>query len=71
MVDNHFGKPSFPTPPVMQATLQTEITDYSVALANKSSRATADLIAFNIIRHDLEGMLSDLGDYVSLWPRAI
>lgn len=66
VLDNLFGNVNFPTPPLMQATLQTKLTDYSTALANKSSRATADIIAFNIIRHDLEVMLADLAGYVNI-----
>ena len=65
VLDKLFGNVHFPTPPIMQGTLQTKLTDYSTALANKSSRATADIIAFNIIRHDLEGMLADLAGSVN------
>ena len=59
------GNATFPAPPVAMATLQTKIHDFSDALAAKASRATADVIAFNVVRHDLEGLLSELGVYVN------
>ena len=57
---------TFPTPTTTMAALQTEITDYEAKLAAKASRSTADIVAFNVARHDLEGTLRDLGGYVNL-----
>ena len=55
----------FAAPPVTMGALQTLVTTYGTKLAAKSSRATDDIIAFNVARHDLEGGLSDLGGYVN------
>ena len=56
---------TFPTPPVTMAAFQGLITTFDQKLAAKASRATADTIAFNIARHNLEGALADLGGYVN------
>ena len=47
------------------AALQTLINTYAQALAKKASRASDDILAFNVARHDLEGALSDLGGTVN------
>ncbi len=56
----------FPTPPVTMAALQTLVTTYTAALAARASRATADIIAFNVARDELEDALGELGGYVNL-----
>ena len=63
--DGMTGNGTFLTPPVDMNTFQSGITNFNEALAAKTSRATADVIAFIIARHDLEGMLSELGNYVN------
>ncbi len=65
IVDSLFGNAFFPTPPFVQGTLQNKVTEFLVKLADKASRATADIIAFNIFRHELEVMLAELGSYVN------
>ena len=55
----------FPAPTVSMVALQGLITTYGLKLAAKASRATADTIAFNIARHNLELALADLGAYVN------
>lgn len=55
----------FPSGPVTMAALQTLIGIFNTKLAAKASRATADHIAFNIARHDLENALAELGTYVN------
>jgi hypothetical protein len=56
---------TFPTPPVTMLVLQGLITVFNQKLAAKASGATADTIAFNIARHDLEVALADDGGYVN------
>jgi hypothetical protein len=56
---------TFPAPPTTMAALQTLVTTFSTKLAAKASRATADIIAFNVARHDLEVALGHLGNYVN------
>ena len=56
---------TFPTPSVSMASLQTLITTFNAKLAARASRASADVLAFNLARHDLEVALHDLGVYVN------
>ena len=56
---------TFASPPVTMTALQTQITDYDTKLIDKASQATADLIAFNDARDDLEETLGTLGNYVN------
>ena len=56
----------FPALPVSLAALQTLITTCNQKLAARASRATADVLAFNLARHDLEVALGELGGYVNL-----
>ena len=56
---------TFPALPVTMAALQTLINTFNTKLAAKASRATADVIAFNIARHELEVALAGLGGYVN------
>ena len=56
----------YTAPPVTMVALQTLINGFNTKLAAKASRATADVIAFNVARHDLEVALGDLGGYVNL-----
>jgi hypothetical protein len=57
---------AFPAPPVAMADLQTLIDDYAAALAARESRATSDVIAFNVARDELEEALGELGAHVNL-----
>lgn len=57
---------TFPTPPLTMAALQTLIDTFNTKLAAKASRATADVIAFNVARHELEEALNEIGTYVNL-----
>ena len=56
---------TFTDPDVAMADFQTEIGVYDAALVKRASRATADQIAFDLARHDLETMLAELGAYVN------
>ena len=57
---------TFTTPPTSMAALQTLITTYNAKLATRASNASVDVLAFNLVRHDLEGVLHDMGIYVNL-----
>ena len=57
---------TFATPPVTMAALQTNIDSFDDKLSKKSSGASADVVAFNIARNDLETALGDLGSYVNI-----
>ena len=57
---------TFPTPPMAMPAFQGLVNTFEQKLAAKASRATADTIAFNIARHNLEVALADLGSYVNL-----
>jgi len=56
---------TFATPSVTMTALQTLIDDFNTKLAAKASRATADIIVFNVARQELEEALADLGNYVN------
>ena len=56
---------TFGTPPVTMTALQTLIDDFNTKLAAKESRATADIITFNVARHELEEGLFELGNHVN------
>ena len=56
---------TFGTPPVTMIALQALIDDFNEKLAAKESRATADIIAFNVARHELEEALFELGNHVN------
>ena len=55
----------FPAPPLTMLAFQALITTFEQKLAAKTSRATADVIACSLARHNLEGALADLGAYVN------
>lgn len=55
----------FVSPPITMVAFQGQITTFNQKLAAKASRATADTMAFNIARHNLELALADLGGYVN------
>jgi hypothetical protein len=55
----------FASPPVAMPAFQALIDDFSAKLAAKASRATADTMAFNIARQELEQALAHLGHYVN------
>ena len=57
---------TFDTPPVSVPTLVVLLAMYGQKLAARASRASADVLAFNLARHDLEVALRDLGTYVNL-----
>ncbi len=56
---------TFTAPPVTMAALQTLITTYDAKLILRASRATADIMAFNVAREALEESLGVLGNYVN------
>jgi len=56
---------TFATPSVSMTTLATLISTYTQKLSARASRAAADVLAFNLARHDLEVALHDLGVYVN------
>ena len=55
----------FTSLPVTLVAFLAHIAAFEEKLADKASNSTADTIAFNIARHDLEGDLSELGGYVN------
>lgn len=57
---------TFPAPPTSMVALATLLTTYSQKLAARASNASADVLNFNLARHDLEVALHDLGAYVNL-----
>lgn len=56
---------TFPNLPVSIADLGALIGQYEVRLSARASRATADMIAFDLIRHELEDALGQDGDYIN------
>lgn len=56
---------TLPAPPVLMPAFQTSITTYFAKLAARESKATSDALAFTVARHELEGELNDLGNYVN------
>jgi hypothetical protein len=57
---------TFTTPPLTMAAFQAFIDAFLAALNKKASKATADIIAFNVARNDLETALGNLGNYVNI-----
>ena len=57
---------TFASPPVGMTALQTLLTLFLAKLVAKASKATADFIAFDLARQNLEAALSALGAYVNL-----
>ena len=57
---------TFATPPLTMAAFQLLIDAFQTALNKKASKATADIIAFNVARNDLETALGNLGNYVNI-----
>ena len=55
----------FTAPPITMAAFLTIITTYDAKLVLRASRATVDVIAFNMAREALEGALGTLGNYVN------
>lgn len=56
---------TFATPPVTMAALQTLVTDYDAKLVARSTNATADVLALNDCREQIEEALRVLGNYVN------
>jgi len=56
---------TFGAPPLTMAAFQLLIDAFESALNKKASKATADIIAFNVARNDLETALFKLGNYVN------
>lgn len=56
---------TFPAPPVAMTALETLLTTFERTLAAKASRATADIIAWQKTRQELEAALRLLGNYVN------
>src|SRR6185436_7091846 len=56
---------TFANPPVTMAALQTLADDYDAKFIARASRATADVLAFNAARDELEQTLAVLGNYVN------
>jgi hypothetical protein len=56
---------TFDGPPLTMAAYQLLIGAFQAALNKKASKATADIIAFNVARNDLETALFKLGSYVN------
>src|SRR4051812_161759 len=56
---------TFANPPITMAALATMLTGYTTKLTARASRSIFDTIAFDVARHELEGVLADLGHYVN------
>ena len=56
---------TFTAPTITMAALLTLIGDYDTKLTARASRATADIMAFNLAREALEEALGVLGNYVN------
>ena len=56
---------TFATPPVTMAALQTLITTYDAKLVARASNASADVLALNTAREELDEALRVLGHYVN------
>lgn len=56
----------FDTPPVTLGALDSLIKTFEQALQKKASKATADIIAFDVARNELENALNNLGNYVNI-----
>ena len=56
---------TFAAPVPNMPALATLLATYGQKLAARASNASADVLAFNLARHDLEGALHDLGVYVN------
>jgi len=54
---------TFTTPPLTMAAFQLLIDAFKAALNKKASKATADIIMFNVARNDLE---TALGNFVNI-----
>lgn len=67
VIHNHFveNAATFPNPPVALATFQTQITDYTTKRLARESRASADILAFNLARTLMETTLTSFGNYVN------
>ena len=63
MTANGAQFPGIPFP--LGSTLGPAIGNFNTKLAAKESKATADIIAFDVARHDLEGILFELGNFVN------
>jgi len=56
----------FVNPPVTFPVLRAALVAFNDALVKLTGHATADIIAFNIARHELEAMLANLGAHVNI-----
>ena len=56
---------TFATPTIAMTALQTQVDAYDAKLVARASRASADVLAFNSARDDLEQSLGILGNYVN------
>ena len=57
---------TFTNPPLKMDAFQTVIDAFETALNKKASKATADIIAFNVTRNDLETALGNLGNSINI-----
>src|SRR3954454_17360963 len=55
----------FPNLPFTMVAFQATITDYMAKNVARGSKATADVLAFAVARHELEDDLNVLGNYVN------
>ncbi len=64
VIDNLFGKPAFPSPPVTQVALQAALTGFTAAIATQAQGGTAATADKNNKRDALIGLLRQLAGYV-------
>ena len=56
---------TFTAPSITMAAFQTLIDDFDAKLVTRASNASADVLAFNLVRTELENALGGLGNYVN------
>ena len=64
ILDNLYGNPVYPTPPVLQAALQTALTAFTVAIAAQAQGGTAATAEKDNKREELIALLRQLAGYV-------
>jgi hypothetical protein len=64
VINNLFGNPLFPTPPVTKVALQAALTAFTAAIAAQMQGGTAATAAKNARRDDLIALLRQLAAYV-------
>ncbi|MBI3879403.1 MAG: fibronectin type III domain-containing protein [Verrucomicrobia bacterium] len=64
VIDNLYGNPAFPNPPVTKVALQAALADFTAAIAAQAQGGTAATADKNLKRDILIGLLRQLAAYV-------